>query len=505
VAGIWSSLQARLIGAFLLVTLVALALAATVFVVLSKEDQERQAIDRVVAASPVIYSSFYALQAYEDFDVLVDDFVDLAAREHDVRIIVLDSSTGVVNADSAGAWQGRALALPRDFRARQDRAGAFQPFAFQVENGLGEDLYMVSSAIPRYGRFGGLQGGDRGPFADPQEEQGLSLVLAVPEATISRAWRELLPGLALAAAFALPAAVGLAVVVSRYITRPLHELTVASQQMARGSFDVEISTQRSDEVGRLAQAFSVMAGRLGEAHTQMRSLVSGVSHDLKTPLTSILGFSQALRDGAVDDEAERQRLSTVLYEEAARLNTRLNDLLLLSELDSGQALLQTEAIDLGALASSTAGRLAPGLEERSLRVASELQPGVTASVDVPKMERAFENLLDNARKYAPAGSEVRLRAWQEPGVAAYSVENEAPDLEPDEVPRLFERFYRRNRARTTAENGSSGSGLGLPIARDIVQLHGGTLDATLEGGRLRFTVRLPAGEMRGGLRWEQPA
>jgi signal transduction histidine kinase len=370
-----------------------------------------------------------------------------------------------------------------------------------VKSGPGEDLFLVSSGIPRYGGFRGPFDGrglaDQGPGGQAEEA---SLVLAVPENTITRAWLELLPGLAVAAAFALPAAVGLAVVVARYITRPLHELTLASQQMARGSYDVAISTQRADEVGRLAQAFSVMAGKVGEAHAQMRSLVGGVSHDLKTPLTSILGFSQALRDGAVEDEAERRRLSGVLYEEAARLNTRLNDLLLLSELDSGQAMLQREEVDLGAQAEATLARLRPGFEERSLAVSAEIAPGVVASADPAKLERVIENLLDNARKHAPAGSTVGLRAWHEGGAAVLSVENGAPGLQPEEVPRLFERFYRRNRART-----SDGSGLGLSIARDLVQLHGGTLEAELAGERLRFSVRLPASDgPRQPLLWKQP-
>lgn len=297
----------------------------------------------------------------------------------------------------------------------------------------------------------------------------------------------------MAAAIALPVAAVLAIMVARYITRPLQQLTVASQRMAEGSFDVQVSVDRSDEVGRLAQAFSSMSRRVGEAHTQMRQLVANVSHDLKTPLTSILGFSQALRDGRTGDEGDARRVGGVIYDEATRLSNRLNDLLYLSELESGQTLLQRDEIDLRRLVESGVERIESRLAARDVQFGVDLADGVTLSADGAKLERAIENVLDNAGKYTPSGGEIRVRAFFEDGAPSHAcveVANTAGDISEEELPRLFERFYRRE--RTPARGGApTGSGLGLPIARDLVELHGGTLSASLRDGDIVFTIRLP--------------
>ncbi|MCH7840875.1 MAG: SMP-30/gluconolactonase/LRE family protein [Planctomycetes bacterium] len=185
------------------------------------------------------------------------------------------------------------------------------------------------------------------------------------------------------------------------------------------------------------------------------------------------------------------RMGGVIHEEASRLATRLNDLLYLSELDSGQALLQREEIDLRRLIEGVVARIEPEVTARGATLHVDLADGVTVSADGPKLERALENLLDNARKYTPADGEIRVRSYMEEGSPDYvcvEVANAAPDFSPEELPRLFERFYRSDRTRAGA--GTSGSGLGLPIARDLIELHGGTLEASLRDREISFTIRL---------------
>jgi signal transduction histidine kinase len=295
----------------------------------------------------------------------------------------------------------------------------------------------------------------------------------------------------MAAAIALPVAVALAVAVARYVTRPLNRLTAAAHQMAQGTFDVDISVGRQDEVGQLAQAFSTMAVRVGESYQQMRTLVANVSHDVRTPLTSILGFAQALRTGVVTGEAESKHVGEVIYDEVVRLSTRLNDLLYLSELESGQAVLQRDEIDLRALVDTVLRRMMTDAEGRGVRVFIDLGEDLVVSADGPKLERALENLLDNACKFTPPGGELRVHTFLDPDKptqACIEIGNTAPDVEPEELPRLFERFYRRDRAATGR---SAGTGLGLTIARDLIELHGGTLEASLRDEDIVLTARLP--------------
>ncbi len=479
------SLQSKLIAAFVMVALAALVLAGSIFVVVRRGDQERQELDHVIAASPAIYTEFTFLQRRGDPETVLAQFVTLAAVEHETRILLLNRSTGVVSEDSDGGLSGERLVLPEDFSVQ--RQGPLRPYvSWRPDDGTpGSDLILVASLPSRLDQFRQIPVRGAEPY---------TLVLAVPESTITRAWLGLLPGLALATAIALPVAVVLGMLFAGYITRPLQQLTVASQRMAEGAFDVDVSVERRDEVGRLARAFSTMASRVGEAHTQMRMLLANVSHDLKTPLTSILGFGQALRDGRAVDEADVRRMGGVIHEEASRLASRLNDLLYLSELESGQTLLQREEVDLTRLAERVIQRIEPALGARDVRLSSDLGDGVTVQGDGAKLERALENLVDNAGKYTSPGGDIRVRTYREagtPGHACFDVTNSAPDLTAEELPRLFERFYRRDRTRGGA-NQADGSGLGLPIARDLIELHGGKLAASLRDGKIVFTARLPA-------------
>ena len=477
------SLQSKLIAAFVAVALVALALAGSVFVFVRRGEQEEQALDHVIATSPAIYSEFNFLQRRGESPRVLADFVHAAADLHDVRTLLINRANGEVISDSADDLTGQRVVVPGDLRETISQPIGGQPYVawHPRDDGPAGDLILVSSVPTRIERFRSII---------PNEDDGYWLVLAVPESTITRAWQGLLPGLGLAAAFAVPAAVLLAVIVARYITRPLQQLTVASRRMAEGTFDVEISVDRSDEVGQLARAFSTMVSRVGEANTQMRELVANVSHDLKTPLTSIVGFAQALRDGGGTSDAEVRRMGGVIYEEAERLSVRLNDLLYLSELEAGQALLQRDEVDLRRLIEGIVERMRPDLEQRGVTLDLRLADGIVLAADGPKLERALENLLDNARKYAPDGGEIRVRAEVAPGApdgVRIEVANAAPDVAPDEVPRLFDRFYRRDRTR----GASRGSGLGLPIARELIEMHGGTLEAYTSDGELVFVARLP--------------
>ncbi|MGB2694789.1 MAG: HAMP domain-containing sensor histidine kinase [Dehalococcoidia bacterium] len=481
------SLQTKLVGAFVLVVLTALLVAGGAFVVIRRHDQEEQELNRALAASPSIFAGFNFYQGEGVDEASLANYVHEAAADFDARLLLVDrtttttgtQTTTTIVADSADELTDDQLVLPTGGNLNFDQPNPRRPYvSFEVEDGTPGNDHVFIAPITRSRE--GLR-----PFDQ------YALLLAVPKSTIRSAWQGLLPALLIAAAIAIPAAVLLALVMARYISRPLYQLTVASREMAEGNFDVRVSVDRQDEVGRLAQAFSTMARRVGEAHTQMRTLVANVSHDLKTPLTSILGFGQALRDGRAEDSAEVQRMGSVIYAEASRLTTRLNDLLLLSEIESGQTLLAREEIDVRRLLETLAQRIESDTAARSVSVGLDLADDVVVSADGPKLERAFENLIDNARKYTPSGGEIHVRAGLEDGHADVDVANTAPDITPDELPRLFDRFYRRDRTRAGA-NTANGSGLGLPIARDLIELHGGTLTASLRNGQLVFHAHLPA-------------
>ncbi len=474
------SLQAKLILAFSLVVLVALVVAGSIFVAVRRGDERREALNRAIVAANPIYNAFtYYYQQTGGNEQKLASVALKASQFYGVHVLLFDRNDGTVVYDTADGLTGQKLKVPKEVNI--ERPGRVPYVSWEPGSGVpGNGLVLVSAVS---GRSLGIL-----PNAQPDR---YGLLLAVPKQTITGAWRRLLPQFGIAAVIALPIAVVLAIVIANYISRPLQQLTLASQQMAEGIYDVHVSVDRRDEVGRLAQTFSAMSHRVGEAHAQMRALVANVSHDLKTPLTSILGFAQALRDGGAKDDADAKRMGTVIYDEATRLGMRLNDLLYLAEIESGQLVLQRDEIDVGRLVDGALERIKPAAEARGVDVTADLHPGVTVNADGARLDRAVENLLDNARKYTPTGGEIRVRAYAADSRTYIQVVNSAPDVSADELPRLFERFYRRDRPRGN-ESARAGSGLGLAIARELVELHGGTLEASLRDEEIAFTIQLPA-------------
>jgi len=469
-------LRTKLIIAFSLVALAALAIAGSTFVAVRRGDERKEALNRAIVASPVIFINYTHYESLGATSELAN-YLYGAAKQYNLRILMVERSTGLIALDSntGDGLTGQKLdvPMPSDVERRGPRASFI---SWEAPAGTPGGGLILLSPI--------LRGGPTA--ADPY-----TLLLAVPRESIANAWRGLLPQAGIATAIALPIAVLLGILVANYISRPLQQLTLASQSMAEGVYDVEVSVDRRDEVGRLAQTFSVMARRVGETHAQMRALVANVSHDLKTPLTSILGFAQALRDGGAQGDEEARRVGAVIYDEATRLSARLNDLLYLVELESGQLILQRDEIDLSRLVGGALDRFRAGAEARGVDLTAELPAGLTVNADGPRIERAVENLLDNARKYTPTGGEIHVRDYASNGRVCIEVKNSAPDIAADELPRLFERFYRRDRTRGN-EHARAGTGLGLAIARELVEVHGGTLTAALHDEEIAFTISLPA-------------
>jgi signal transduction histidine kinase len=485
------TLQGKLIIAGVLLVIGSLILASGVFVFLTHGKEKQRALDHMTATAPQIHGEFLRHVLDGDSESQLQEYVREAAQENDIRIIMFDYS-GLVVEDTGGNLLNQQLQLPPESSSLGPREAGAPSETWHTTDSSGAGLTLVAPfpALSLGGQRVQVSSGDQPAPSGPDAGTVIPayrIAMAVSENTIARAWLDLLPWLALAAIIAMPFAVGSAIVVARNITRPLSKLTVAADQMAQGRFDIDVPARRHDEVGQLSRAFSTMATNVGETHMQMRALVANVSHDMRTPLTSILGFAQALRGGVVKGEEESKHAGDVIYDEVTKLSERLNDLLLLSEIEAGQALLQREDVDLNALVASAMERVGR-FDERNITISHEFGPDVHAQADRTKLERVVENLLDNARKFTPPGGEVRIRTSTEDGKACVELANTVSDFDPEELPKLFERFYRRDLARSGRV---AGSGLGLPIARDLTELHGGTLDARPDGDMIAFTMRVP--------------
>jgi two-component system sensor histidine kinase ResE len=222
----------------------------------------------------------------------------------------------------------------------------------------------------------------------------------------------------------------------------------------------------------------------------MRDLLANVSHELKTPLTSIQGFSQALEEGAITSSDEYRDAGRIINEETQRMRQLIDDLLELSRLESGQAVVQREPVDLEHLLRDCAKRFEWQLRESAMEMRLDVPALPSVHGDERRLEQAFANLIDNAVRHTPQGGAVSVRAEAQNGLVRVAVHNTGSYIPPEELPRVFERFYQvaRHRSRGTA----GGGGLGLAIANEVVQAHRGSIAATSDrDAGTEFVVTLP--------------
>ena len=277
---------------------------------------------------------------------------------------------------------------------------------------------------------------------------------------------------------------------SRALTRPIQQLTLAADEVARGDLERQVPVRSADEIGRLGQAFNRMISQLRATERMRTDFVSNVSHELRTPLTAIKGLVETLRDGAVDDREVRDRFLATIEDETDRLIRLVNDLLVLSKADSQALKLKRKPLDVRDLIERSVHKLGPQLEGKGILVevsAPDRPQWVLADAD--RIEQVLVNLLDNAIKYSPQGGQITVAIDDEDSeTVSVAVRDEGVGIPAGDLPRVFERFYRVDRARS---RDGGGSGLGLSIAKAIVEAHGGDITMRSEEGQgttVRFTL-----------------
>ncbi len=344
-------------------------------------------------------------------------------------------------------------------------------------------------------------------FAIPPARDPLGaayVVLAQPQALVaSTAAGDLATRLLEAGGAALVVAMLLILLVSRTLTRPLTELAGAAEDIAAGNYSRRVGFRGQDEIGMLGSAFDRMAEAVERARKTQRDFLANVSHELKTPLTSLLGFSQAMVDGSLWSEVERVRAATIIHEESERVLRMAQELLDLARVEAGSISMHITAVDL-------AGQLQQELEmvrPRALKRRLELSLAVPADIppvaaDPERLHQILDNLLDNAVKYAPESSTVTAVVRLSGGAVETIVSNPAAAHRPD-PDRMFDRFYRADPSRSAA---AGGVGLGLSISRELAAAMKGRLWADFdETGNLRLHLMLPADRRPDDARASTPA
>ena len=291
----------------------------------------------------------------------------------------------------------------------------------------------------------------------------------------------------LAVAAAGLAAVLLTIFLSQRILGPVEALTVAARRMEKGDLSQRVQVRSSDEIGALAHAFNAMADGLARIEQLRRNMVNDVAHELRTPLASIRGYLEALRDGVV---APSPQIVDSLYEEAMLLNRLVDDLQELALAEAGQLKLDRQPTDLAAVVQQAVGSLLPEASAKELTIQTELPDLPQVDADPQRVGQVLRNLLRNAVAYTPAGGEITVLARPVGAEVEVSVRDTGIGIAPEHLPYIFERFYRvdQSRARSTG-----GAGLGLSIVKGLVEAHGGHIRVESEVGKgSTFTFTLPS-------------
>jgi signal transduction histidine kinase len=383
-----------------------------------------------------------------------------------------------------GSWAG----AERIFFRRGSRPNRRPPFTLTDTQG---------NVIVPNGRY---RLGDRVPESDlvlgvPIREDGHVIGILVPIRApfegnprevqfIERINRTLFYGALLSALIALL----LAIFLSRTLTRPIRELTRATHAVSRGDLSQQVPVRSDDELGELAAAFNKMSSELARSTNARKQMTADIAHELRTPLSLILGHAEAVHDGVLPPTRENFEL---IREEAARLGHLVDDLRILSLADAGELKISLQRIELAELLREVAALYQYQAERKNIKLEVEIAASLSSvEVDPGRMTQVLTNILNNALRHTPEGGRILISAKEIDTHIELAVEDSGPGLDAEDLPRIFDRFFRTDSSRQRESSG--GSGLGLTIARSIVQAHGGQISAECEAGKgLKVIITLP--------------
>jgi two-component system OmpR family sensor kinase len=473
------SLQSRLILSYAVIIAVCLVLVGLASVVLLRGYQRNLVFSRLDDRSTLSarLAAEFLRRGQSPQDVIERLAQQMNRREQPQTFVYLLDPEGRVVSGNNEKLDG----LPSEQLPVRPLQAAVSPVRGERRLAAGERVLYVAEPV-----YASVQQGQRAI--------AYYLLLAEPYRPVRVALGDLVPRLMWAGAIALILSLVLAALMAVSVARPLDRIAQAAEEIAAGNYDQKLDITSPTELARLATSFGVMARRVKATVQSQHDLLANVSHDLKTPLTSIQGFSQAMLDGTASDGEVWKRAAAIIHNEAGRMRRLVDDLLDLARLEAGEVALAREPVDMRELLRACAVRFSPQVEGAGVHLevdAPALLPEVVGDAD--RLGQVFGNLVDNALKHARdenSGGRVVLQAEHQQALVVCSVTDNGPGIPAEDLSRIFERFYQVDKSRVRR---ASGAGLGLAIAKEIVQAHGGQIRAeSVEGLGTRFTVRLPA-------------
>ncbi len=466
------SLRTRLVLSFVLIIVLCLGIVAASLVVLLGDQMNRMAMARLADTTLPIYIQFRAAaRGQVPLDQVWTNLEEIS-QETGTYIFLLDSEDTIIK---QAIPEDSSWSPPDKLEIPSSPSNRPAPYRGIYAAPSGETFIFVAQPII-------------GLFRPPDPTNPETLVMAIPRSQALSIWADFAKPFLWAGLVALAVSIIIAVGLARSVYVPIRRVTNAAEEIARGNYEQQVPVDGPKEVKGLAQSFNQMSKQVKHSQQMLRDFVADVSHELRSPLTSIKGFAQAIVDGTAKGKENQLKAATVIEDESKRMMRLVEELLEFSRLESGQVKMVKEPVDLKELLQQCHEIFSMHAEEKGIKLKTEIEPLPPVIGDIDRLEQVFSNLLDNALKHTPSGGDISILASHaDINFAEISITDTGPGIPAEQMRHVFERFYRAD-----PNAGKAGAGLGLAIARQIVLAHGGDIIAKSKLGKgTEFVVRLP--------------
>jgi len=476
----WTGLRGRLLATYLLLLLFGLGVFVFRYGWLSQDSLVEQLEHEQELRAFILSNALEEpLAKYLEGELSLDALSSLAdqlAASAEGRLTILDAQ-GSPLYDTQVATLSAIPNQAGQMEVQSALAGGEQ-HDIRFDPLVGDELLYVAAPIEHEGQFSGV------------------VQLSAPTDTmwsqIRQAWLSLL----VTALAVLAVAVLVSLWLARGILEPVKELQRAAERMAVGDLEQRIVVDRNDELGRLGLAFNLMAARLQRLIERQQDFVANASHELRTPLTTIKLRVEALLGGARRDPAMAERFLSEIDGELNRLTQLIDDLLTLSQVEVGFDTLEMQKVELPFLLGEAISSFWPRAEAIGVTLAMDAPPRLPAVKASPShVRQVVDNLLDNALKYSSSGGLVTVSCRPADGQIAVAVTDTGQGIPPEDLPHVFERFYRADKSHARTSGSGRAGGLGLSIVHSVVTAHGGQVAIESQVGKgttVRFTLPIYA-------------
>ncbi len=433
----------------------------------AKQDELHTTVESLAAQTQLLGEAFS--DEFREFYALS---IARLAQEDDITILVTDSGGSV---ELIAQPDGKVLYRPGYMIAPYVVSQIMRNGSYAEVGSMGVFAESSSYAV------GTSVAGDDGRL------QAMVFV-ATKDESVAGMIRHLTQTLVLILLVTLAAALLISFFISQHMTRPLGVIAAAAKEFASGNFDVRVpEDNRCYEIDELAVSFNNMAKDLAQLEELTKGFISNVSHEFKTPMTTIGGFVDGMIDGTIPPEQHDKYLS-IIAEETKRLSRMVNRMLDAAKIQSGELLLAPAPFDFTEMTSRIILSFEQKIEKRKIEVECELGDRLMVMGDRDHLYRAVYNLVDNAVKFVEEGGKLTLNAHAEGVFCEFSLINTGTGISEEDLPHVFDRFYKADRSRSMDK---TGAGLGLYIVKNIINLHGGEIAVRSGGGETEFSFTLP--------------